>query len=269
MLKTTVIGVVAVIFGCLCDPLYFAIIVTILFSVSLRWRMQRKSAFPNKAAAMQAIQRQDPTTWQAIFQNSFDPMLAIDRFGSILASNKAVTKTFGYDASELLGQNVTMLMPPGQIRSHHHEYLATYGQTRVAHIIGVGREVQAMRKDGTLLDMELAVNEAELDGHSVYIGSLRDLSQRREDERNAAIVRARSEFVAAISHEARSVIGFLIGLGDSRFLFIDGLVLADASPFERGGIPDAAAGRHAALGRATRTGAHRAQRRRCFAAFRQ
>jgi hypothetical protein len=58
-----------------------------------------------------------------------------------------------------------------------------------------------MRKDGKLLDMELAVTEAELDGHSVYIGSLRDLSQRREDERNAAIVRARSEFVAAISHE--------------------------------------------------------------------
>jgi PAS domain S-box-containing protein len=203
MLKTiatvAIVGAVITSLANLFGQLNFAVIVTILLSVSLRWHLKQMSA-------LQAVQRQDPTTWQVIFQNSFDPMLAIDRFGSILASNKALTKTFGYEASELLGQNVTMLMPPGHIRSHHNEYLATYARTRIAHIMGIGREVQAMRKDGTLLDMELAVTEAALDGNSVYIGSLRDLSQRRKDERNAAIARARSEFVAATSHEARSAV---------------------------------------------------------------
>jgi PAS domain S-box-containing protein len=265
MLKTiatvTAVGAQIAFLAILCDPLFFAVIVPVLFSVTLRWRAQRKSAFSNKAAALQAIQRQDPTIWKAIFQNSFVPMLAIDRFGSILATNKAVTKTFGYEASEMLGRNVTMLMPPGQIRSRHDEYLATYAQTRIAHVIGIGREVQAMRKDGRLLDMEVAVTEAALDGHAVYIGSLRDLSQRREDERNAAVVRARSEFVAAISHEVRFAV--VIRVRDSC------LRLADASSVECGGLCDAASGRHAAIGRTARAGADRAQRWRLSAAFRQ
>jgi two-component system sensor kinase FixL len=201
---TLAVAIAVAAFGTmLFGPMVFAGLTTVLVSISLRLHLKQKSAFSNKTSALQAIQRQDSTTWEAIFQNAFDPMLAIDEFGLILASNKAVAHVFGYETSELLGHNVTMLMPPGPNRSHHDEYLATYARTHVAHIIGIGREVQAMRKDGKLLDMELAVTEAERGGHPVYIGSLRDLSQRREDERTAAMVRARSEFVAAISHEVR------------------------------------------------------------------
>jgi PAS domain S-box-containing protein len=185
------------------EPRHFIAVMTVLLSVWFRWFLRERSAYTTKASTLHAIRRQDATTWEAIFQNSYDPILAFSGNGIILAANKAVTKTFAYQSSELIGRNVSMLIPPETLASVPLDTLAGAADTHLVHVIGVDQEVQAVRKNGTLLDMEVAVTQAERDGHPVYIAILRDLSQRRESERAAAIVKARSEFVAGISHEAR------------------------------------------------------------------
>ncbi|MDP1910035.1 MAG: PAS domain S-box protein, partial [Hyphomicrobium sp.] len=101
----------------------------------------------------------------------------IDERGVILAVNPAAERMFGYTHAELMGRNVSCLMPEPH-RGAHDGYLARFLATRERKVIGINREVPGRRKDGTIFPLELAVSETVVAGHRSFTGILRDLTER-------------------------------------------------------------------------------------------
>lgn len=117
---------------------------------------------------------------RALLNAAPDAIVSVDRTGVITDVNPAAEQLFGYTADELLGQNVSLLMP-SPYREEHDGYIERYLKTREPHIIGIGREVQAQCKDGRIFPIELAVNE--IDHMELFIGIIRDISRRKELEK--------------------------------------------------------------------------------------
>jgi PAS domain S-box-containing protein len=118
---------------------------------------------------------------RAIIDTAVDAIITIDERGLIQSINPATEKMFGYASAELIGQNVSMLMP-SPYREEHDLYLRRYRQTGEKRIIGIGREVSGRRKDGTIFPVELAVSEMHTDGGR-FTGILHDITRRKELER--------------------------------------------------------------------------------------
>ncbi|MCO4760308.1 MAG: diguanylate cyclase [Myxococcales bacterium] len=118
---------------------------------------------------------------RAILDNAIDAIITIDARGTMESANPATTTLFGYANHELVGANVSTLMPEPD-KSAHDGYLSRYLETGEASIIGRGREVVGRRKDGTLINVELSVKEVRLEGRRIFVGVLRDVSQRKTDE---------------------------------------------------------------------------------------
>ncbi len=146
-----------------------------------------------------------------------DGIIMIATDGTIESINPAAVAMFGYDAAEIIGENVKILMPE-PYQSNHDGNIARYLETGEKRIIGIGREVTGRYKDGTTFPMELAVGEIKTDGKQKFTGFIRDISQRRlaEDELRASrdsLRELQSEFVhvsrlsamgemaAALAHE--------------------------------------------------------------------
>ncbi|WP_372395692.1 PAS domain S-box protein [Azospirillum sp. HJ39] len=110
-----------------------------------------------------------------------DGIVVIDGRGRIQTFNPACERLFGWTAGEVVGQNVRMLMP-SPYRDQHDGYLERYQRTGERRIIGIGREVTGLRKDGTSFPMDLSIGEASQNGAPVYIGIIRDLTQARRTE---------------------------------------------------------------------------------------
>ncbi|HEY8939566.1 MAG TPA: PAS domain S-box protein [Cellvibrio sp.] len=119
---------------------------------------------------------------RAIVDTAVDGIITIDGNGSIIAMNHAAEKLFGWTFSELKGKNINMLMPE-PYHSGHDQYLKNYHTTHQAKIIGVGREVTALRKDGKHVPVRLAVGKAEIPGQNLFVGFVSDLSERIAMER--------------------------------------------------------------------------------------
>ncbi len=118
----------------------------------------------------------------AILDTAVDPIIVIDERGVIQRANAATTNLLGYRTVDLVGKNVSMLMPE-PFRSEHDSYLSQYLKTGKASIIGVGRDVIAERSDGTTVPVALAVSEVWLDGdHRFFTGIIHDLTRRIEAE---------------------------------------------------------------------------------------
>ncbi|GAA4304300.1 PAS domain-containing sensor histidine kinase [Nibribacter koreensis] len=118
---------------------------------------------------------------QAIIQNAIDGIITIDVRGIIESINPAACDLFGYSSQEVIGQNICILMPSPD-RDHHDQYLARYQQTRVPHMIGIGREVKGLKKDGVVFPFRLALSEVQLAGRIIYTGFIHDLSREKEAE---------------------------------------------------------------------------------------
>lgn len=108
-----------------------------------------------------------------------DGIVIINENGLIKRVSQPAEKMFGYTAAELIGQNIKMLMP-APYADEHDQYLENYHTTGIKKIIGIGREVQGLRKNGTIFPFELAVTEATVDGEREYIGTVRDITKQRE-----------------------------------------------------------------------------------------
>lgn len=117
----------------------------------------------------------------AIIDEALDGIITIDETGAILSFNRAAAELFGYKPDEVIGQNVEMLMPQ-PYRSEHDAYLRNYLETGEAKIIGMDRQVEGQRKDGSVFPIELGVAEVEQDGRRIFVGFIHDLSERRKFE---------------------------------------------------------------------------------------
>jgi PAS domain S-box-containing protein len=117
----------------------------------------------------------------AIVQTAACGIITIDEGGRIESFNPAAERLFGYHTDEVIGQNVSLLMP-SPYREAHDSYIARYLQTREPHIIGIGREVRAQRRNGTTFPIALAVSEVHLDGRRLFTGIVHDLTARVQAE---------------------------------------------------------------------------------------
>lgn len=116
----------------------------------------------------------------AILTTAVDAIITIDSGGIIQSVNPATEQMFGYAAAEMVGQNVKTVMP-SPYREEHDRYLARYLQTGKSGIIGVGREVQGQRKDGSVFPVDLVVSEVE--PKKLFTGIVRDITRRKQLER--------------------------------------------------------------------------------------
>jgi two-component system sensor kinase FixL len=117
----------------------------------------------------------------AIIQNAIDGIITIDDRGKVESINPAACKLFLYTPEEVIGKNVSMLMPE-PYHGEHDGYLNRYQKTGDPHIIGIGREVTGLRKDGTMFPFRLAVSEVQYSGRKIYAGFIHDTSHQREAE---------------------------------------------------------------------------------------
>jgi two-component system sensor kinase FixL len=147
---------------------------------------------------------------RAILETSPDGLITIDESGTIQGFNPAAERTFGYDAAEVIGRNVSGLMP-SPYREEHDGYLERFLRTGERRIIGIGREVLGQRKDGTIFPMELAVGEVKAAGRRLFAGFIKDVSARQQSEQrlqelqaeliHVARLSAMGEMASALAHE--------------------------------------------------------------------
>jgi diguanylate cyclase (GGDEF)-like protein/PAS domain S-box-containing protein len=113
-----------------------------------------------------------------ILEMAAEGIVSIDTEGKLLSFNRAAQKIFGYSEEEIIGKNVSMLMPPPH-RDNHDEYLSRFLQTGQTHVIGTTREFQGQRKDGMPFPMEMSVTEIKLGDVHIFTAMLRDISEQK------------------------------------------------------------------------------------------
>jgi two-component system sensor kinase FixL len=129
---------------------------------------------------------------RAILDTAVEGIVTIDERGIIDSVNPATERIFGYTAAELVGRNISMLMPE-PYRSGHDGYLKAYLQTGQRKIIGIGREVVGLRKNGTVFPMDLSVSEVRLGERRLFTGMIRDITDRRRLEKEVLEAAAREQ----------------------------------------------------------------------------
>ncbi|MEO5330381.1 MAG: CHASE domain-containing protein [Magnetococcus sp. YQC-5] len=166
---------------------------------------------------------------KAIMQTAVNAIITIDGKGIIKIFNPAAEKIFGWRKEEVIGKNVGLLMEE-PFASRHDDFLRRFIATKEPHIIGFGREIIALRKDGTLFPAHLAVGYAELaEHHHIFVGFLSDITLQKKNETELkqakedaeAGARVKAAFIANMSHEIRTPMNAVIGFAE--------VVMQDAS----------------------------------------
>jgi two-component system, LuxR family, sensor kinase FixL len=125
--------------------------------------------------------RESEARYRSIVETTVDAIITINEKALIRTFNQAAEKLFQYQANEVIGQNVNMLMPE-PYKKEHDDYMHNYLQTGRRKIIGIGREVTGKRKDGSTFPMYLAVSEVKLRDQRIFTGIVRDISEQRRLE---------------------------------------------------------------------------------------
>ena len=139
--------------------------------------------------------------------------IVIDDTGVITSFSAAAERLFGYSAAEVCGQNVSMLMPNPD-RDAHDGYISNYVETGERRIIGYGRVVNGLRKDGTIFPMELAVGEARTGGKRIFTVFVRDLTTRQkieEELRQSQKMEAIGQLTGGLAHDFNNLLTVISG----------------------------------------------------------
>jgi two-component system sensor kinase FixL len=169
--------------------------------------------------------RESENRMRAVIETAVDSVIIIDGKADIQIFNRACERLFGYTANEVIGRNVKMLMPT-PYREEHDGYMQNYLLTGERKIIGIGREVTGRRKNGSTFPMELSVGEAQQGGRPVFVGIIRDITERKAAE--LAISR-RVEELAAFAYSVaydlkaplRAIAGFSTALSEDYHADLD------------------------------------------------
>jgi PAS domain S-box-containing protein len=154
--------------------------------------------------------------FRSVLNAAIDGIVLIDTAGSIRLVNSAVQTMFGYTAEELQGQNLKVLMP-APYREEHDGYLARYLTTGEARIIGIGRQVQGRRRDGSTFPLDLAVSEVRHGGELFFLGTLRDISERVRLEaeiRQSQKMEAIGRLAGGVAHDFNTLLGTILGYSE-------------------------------------------------------
>lgn len=156
---------------------------------------------------------------RSVIEHLADCVITTDERGMILSANPALEQIFGYSSDEVIGQNLTILMPKS-MSDEHRRYMENYLRTGQAKIIGIGRQVEGRHKDGKSLTLELAISEYLVQGKRYFTGILRDISEQLGIMAEAELARreaeqanqAKSAFLATMSHEIRTPMNGVLGM---------------------------------------------------------
>jgi two-component system sensor kinase FixL len=144
--------------------------------------------------------------YRSIVESAVDGIVVIDKHGRIEAFNRGAERLFGYNERDVLGRSVNLLMP-SPFHEEHDGYLARYFATGEKRIIGIGREVTGLRKDGSTFPVRLSVGEMRIDGEPKFTGILHDLTERVRLEaqlREQASLTRLGEMAAVVAHEVKN-----------------------------------------------------------------
>ncbi len=151
----------------------------------------------HEKAAEAAIVRREHHL-RSILNTVPDAMIVMNEHGIVASFSAAAELVFGYAASDVVGQNVAMLMPQSEARAHDR-HLRTYRRTGERHVIGNVRLESAMRNGGEIFPIELAVGEASIAGERIFTGFIRDLTHRRATERRVQELQSELVHVSRVS----------------------------------------------------------------------
>jgi diguanylate cyclase (GGDEF)-like protein/PAS domain S-box-containing protein len=179
----TVTGALAVtaVAGSTWDPSDLALLVLAADAVCAA--VERAGTAEREQSAISALLASEQRA-RAVLETAVDAILTIDVRGVVVSMNPAAERMFGYAAAEVVGRNVSMLMPT-PYRVEHDGYLDRYGRTGERRIIGIGREVLGQRRDGTTFPCDLAVSEVGSQT-GMFTGVLRDITERKQFEARLA-----------------------------------------------------------------------------------
>jgi two-component system sensor kinase FixL len=186
----------------------FLVIGIAIASLSGRLAQAHREVQEEAALARGRAERLD-----AIINTTVDGIIVIDTRGLVEAFNPGAERLFDYAAAEVIGRNVNLLMP-SPYHEEHDAYVSRYLATGEKKIIGIGREVQGRRKDGTVFPLQLSVGEMTVGGERKFTGMLHDLSDRvalEEQLRERSALARLGEMAAMIAHEVKNPLAGIRG----------------------------------------------------------
>lgn len=162
--------------------------------------------------------------FDAVIETATDGIVIIDEAGKMELVNPAAAALFGYAVEDLIGRNINMLMPSPH-REKHDTYVKNYLTTGIRHIIGIGREVEGLKKNGDLFPFRLSISEVLLHDRRIFTGIIHDLTEQKNAERalqrekeraqryldvanSLFIVINRDETVALINKKGTEILGY-------------------------------------------------------------
>jgi len=183
------------------------------FRAIVRLNRSLRALIIEREHAEAALRESESRLW-GVMDSAADAIITIDEHGLIDSFNRAASLMFGYTVEEIRGQNVSLLMTEPD-KSQHDGYIKKYLETGKARIIGIGlRELTAIRKDGTKFPIELSVAESQSDRNRFFIGSVRNITERKEAQeilQQAQKMEAIGQLTGGVAHDFNNLLTVILG----------------------------------------------------------